>query len=129
MQGTCCQRVQNVIQAVLLSALLLIVVASQALALDAIIVPENIDALDLTSSVDIYPNASKSIQVSTAPDSDGIVRRIEVRSIDDTASSWAVFALSNPGEEQIDRLLVAPYYKMTGGGVLAPDLASAVLFH
>ncbi len=122
MSGTYCQRMQNVIQAVLLSALLLIVVASQALALEAIVVPKDVDALDLTSSVDIYPNTSKSIQVSTAPDSDGIVRRIEVRSIDDTASSWAVFALSNPGEEQIDRLLVAPYYKMTGGGVLVPDL-------
>lgn len=122
MSGTLCQRVQSIVVSVLFSAFLLFVATSQTLALEAIAVPTDVDALELTRAVDIYPNASKSIQVSTAPDSDGIVRRIEVRSVDDKASSWAVFALSNPGEEQIDRLLVAPYYKMTGGGVLAPDL-------
>ena len=122
MSGSHCQQLQSILSSVLLSIFLLIAVTSQTLALEAITVPDNVDALDLTRAVDVYPSASKSIQVSTAPDSEGIVRRIEVRAISEQPSSWAVFALSNPGEAQIDRLLVAPYYKMTGGGVLAPDL-------
>jgi diguanylate cyclase (GGDEF)-like protein/PAS domain S-box-containing protein len=33
-----------------------------------------------------------------------------------------VFALANNGDEQIDRLIVAPHYRMVGSGLLWPDL-------
>ncbi|WP_405048152.1 EAL domain-containing protein [Flexibacterium corallicola] len=91
-------------------------------ALDAIVVPQDVDAVDLTDVITLYPNAGANLQVSTAPASDGIVRRIEVRSTASGNSSWAVFALSNTGDEQLDKLLVAPYYKMSGAGVFNPDL-------
>ena len=33
-----------------------------------------------------------------------------------------MFALANDGDEQIDRLIVAPHYRMVGSGLLWPDL-------
>ena len=86
-------------------------VASPSHALEAVEVPASSDAIDLTRAVELYPNSGPSLQVSTAPGADGIVRRIEVNSLDDANSSWAVFALSNPGDEQIDRLIVAPFFR------------------
>ncbi len=35
---------------------------------------------------------------------------------------WAVFALANSGDEQIERLIVVPHYRMVGSGVFWPDL-------
>jgi hypothetical protein len=61
------------------------------------------------------------IQVSTAPGADGIVRRIEVRARE-AGQNWVVFALANNGDEQIDRLIVAPHYRMVGSGLIWPDL-------
>ena len=49
------------------------------------------------------------------------MRRIEVRGRE-AGNDWAVFALANNGEEQIDRLIVAPHYRMVGSGLLWPDL-------
>ena len=89
-------------------------VASPSHALEAVEVPASSDAIDLTRAVELYPNSGPSLQVSTAPGADGIVRRIEVNSLDDANSSWAVFALSNPGDEQIDRLIVAPFFQLVG---------------
>src|SRR5205807_4846482 len=37
-------------------------------------------------------------------------------------NTWAVFALANSGNEQIDRLIVVPHYRMVGSGLLWPDL-------
>jgi diguanylate cyclase (GGDEF)-like protein/PAS domain S-box-containing protein len=61
------------------------------------------------------------IQVSTAPGPDGIVRRIEVRAREGN-NNWAVFALTNNSDEQIDRLVVVPHYRMVGSGLFWPDL-------
>ena len=37
-------------------------------------------------------------------------------------TNWAVFALANSGDEQIDRLIVVPHYRMVGSGLFWPDL-------
>ena len=37
-------------------------------------------------------------------------------------TNWAVFALANNGDEQIDRLIVVPHYRMVGSGLFWPDL-------
>jgi diguanylate cyclase (GGDEF)-like protein/PAS domain S-box-containing protein len=94
-------------------------------ALEAVEVPANADAIDLTSAVDLYSGTGASLQVSTAPGADGIVRRIEVNSRDDENTSWAVFALSNPGDEQIDRLIVAPFFQLVGSRLIWPDLGAS----
>ena len=36
-----------------------------------------------------------------------------------------MFALANNGDEQIDRLIVAPHYRMVGSGLIWPDLGQS----
>jgi diguanylate cyclase (GGDEF)-like protein/PAS domain S-box-containing protein len=62
-----------------------------------------------------------TIQVSAAPGADGIVRRVQ-QTAREGSTNWAVFALANSGDEQIDRLIVVPNYRMGGSGLLLPDL-------
>jgi diguanylate cyclase (GGDEF)-like protein/PAS domain S-box-containing protein len=115
--------IAGAIQAVLLVVVLLAASSPAARALEAISVPVDVPAIDLTSAVDLYLRYGDRIQISTAPDADGFVRRIEVRAREPGRSaSWAVFALKNESDEQIDRLLVAPNFRMPGSGILRPDL-------
>ncbi len=95
-----------------------------ARAVDAISVRLDAAAIDLTDAIERQTTDTDRIQVSTAAGADGIVRRIEVRSRDG-GSNWAVFALANNGDEQVDRLLVAPHYRMVGSGLLWPDLGAS----
>jgi len=82
-------------------------------------------ALDLSRAAQIYLNRGKTFQVSTAPGPDGIIRRIEVQANDERGpGNWAVFAIANPTDEQLDRLIVAPHYRLAGSGVLKPDLGA-----
>ena len=90
-------------------------------AVDAINVRVDAAAIDLTDAIIRQRTDNDRIQVSTAPGPDGIVRRIEVRAREG-GNSWAVFALANNGDEQVDRLLVAPHYRMVGSGLIWPDL-------
>ena len=78
-------------------------------------------AIDLTAATERQKTESDRIQVSTAPGPDGIVRRIEVRAREGN-TNWAVFALTNNSDEQIDRLIVVPHYRMVGSGLIWPDL-------
>lgn len=90
-------------------------------AVDAIVVRLDAAAIDLTDAVERHKTETDRIQVSTAPAPDGIVRRIEVRGREN-GQNWVVFALANNGDEQIDRLLVAPHYRMVGSNLIWPDL-------
>jgi diguanylate cyclase (GGDEF)-like protein/PAS domain S-box-containing protein len=90
-------------------------------AVEAINVHSDTQAIDLTDAVDFQHTEGDRIQVSTAPGADGIIRRIEVRARAG-GNNWAVFALANNGDEQIDRLVVAAHYRMVGSGLLWPDL-------
>src|SRR6202045_3476374 len=106
-----------------LIALAVITVAgvSAARAVEAVNVRTDAAAIDLTDAVDLQHTEGDRIQVSTAPGADAIVRRIEVRARE-AGKNWAVFALANNGDEQIDRLIVAPHYRMVGSGLIWPDL-------
>jgi diguanylate cyclase (GGDEF)-like protein/PAS domain S-box-containing protein len=95
-----------------------------ARAVDAISVRTDAAAIDLTDAVVLQHTEGDRIQVSTAPGSDGIVRRIEVRARE-AGKNWAVFALANNGDEQIDRLIVVPHYRMVGSGLIWPDLGQS----
>jgi diguanylate cyclase (GGDEF)-like protein/PAS domain S-box-containing protein len=113
----------------LLVAALLIGVAGfagAARAVEPIDVGGDAPALDITDLVEFHPNAGDRLQVSTAPGPDGIVRRIEVRSSrPGSDTDWFVIALRNNSDEQIDRLLVAPFFRLAGSGLIKPDLGSA----
>jgi diguanylate cyclase (GGDEF)-like protein/PAS domain S-box-containing protein len=82
-------------------------------------------ALDLTRTTDIYTNQGEAFQVSTAAGADGIRRRIEVRASSAThQGDWAVFALSNVSEEQLERVIVAPHFRLVNSQLFWPDLGS-----
>jgi diguanylate cyclase (GGDEF)-like protein/PAS domain S-box-containing protein len=107
--------------ALLLVALLANTVA--AYAVDAVRVPLDVPALDLTGVVERNKSDGDVIQISTAPGADGIVRRIAVKAREvGSRPDWIVFALTNDTDEQFDRLLVAPFHRLIGSGVVWPDL-------
>lgn len=80
---------------------------------------------DLAPAVTRERTDNGRIQISTAPDSEGVVRRIEVQSADGREHvDWIAFALTNNTDEQVDRLIVAPHYRMVGSGLFWPDLGN-----
>jgi diguanylate cyclase (GGDEF)-like protein/PAS domain S-box-containing protein len=110
--------------AILTIAFLALAGVSAAQAVEAVNVRTDAAAIDLTDAVEFQHTDGDRIQVSTAPGPDGIIRRIEVRARE-AGSNWAVFALANDGDEQIDRLIVAPHYRMVGSGLIWPDLGQS----
>jgi diguanylate cyclase (GGDEF)-like protein/PAS domain S-box-containing protein len=99
----------------------LMVGAAAAHAVEAVSVRTDAAAIDLTAAVDRLHTETDRISVSTAPGPDGIVRRVEVRGREG-GTHWAVLALANNGDEQFDRLIVVPHYRMVGSGLIWPDL-------
>src|SRR5712691_8024056 len=94
---------------------------SPARAVEAINVRTDAQAIDLTDTAERHRTDTDRLLVSAAPGPDGIVRRMDVRARDGN-TNWAVFALANSGDEQIERLIVVPHYRMVGSGVFWPDL-------
>lgn len=111
----------------LAAALLMIAMTalySSASAVEPVEVPLGTDALDLTQVADFVADSPGSIQTATAANPEGVVQRIEVTAMDPANENWLVFALSNPTDEQIERLIVAPHFRLAGSGLLRPDLGS-----
>ena len=106
-----------------LSVFICLTMAFSAQALEPVSVSVDDIALDITNAIDRYKRQDGTLKISTAPDAEGIVRRIEVRSKkEDGISHWAVFSLANTSDEQIDRLIVAPHYRMVNSKIVWPDL-------
>jgi diguanylate cyclase (GGDEF)-like protein/PAS domain S-box-containing protein len=111
-------------------ALLVWLVALAALpgpasALEAVRVAPNATAIDLTPMIERYRSDGDLVQISTAPGRDGIVRRIAVKARESGARpDWIAFALTNSSDEQVERLLVAPHFRLVGSGVIWPDLGA-----
>jgi diguanylate cyclase (GGDEF)-like protein/PAS domain S-box-containing protein len=105
--------------AALLAAVVLGIAPSHAV--EAVNVRSDVMAIDLTTVVDRIKTETDRILVSAAPGADGIVRRMQ-QPAREGSTNWAVFALANTGDEQIDRLIVVPHYRMVGSGILWPDL-------
>jgi diguanylate cyclase (GGDEF)-like protein/PAS domain S-box-containing protein len=114
----------NVVRAACLTALLFVMAIATAAplyAVDAVNVPRDAAAIDLTAAVERHRTEGDRLLVSAAPGADGIVQRMDVRAREGS-TNWAVFALANSGEDQIDRLIVIPHYRMVGSGLFWPDL-------
>ena len=108
-----------------LAAVLLLVASISAFAVEPINISREGVALDLSDAVEIHRNQGDNFQVSTAPGADGIVRRIEVEASDQNSTGdWAVFALANTTDQQLDRLIVAPHFRLAKSGLFWPDLGS-----
>src|SRR4030088_860992 len=101
--------------------LLFVPAAPPARAIDAVSVRGDAPAIDLTAVLDHQRSDTDRIQVSTAPGTDGIVRRIEVRAREG-GQFWVVFALANNTDDQLDRLIVAPHYRIVSSGLVLPGL-------
>ncbi|MGV3576003.1 MAG: EAL domain-containing protein [Devosia sp.] len=109
-----------------LAILLALAFAQPAQAFEVISVPEDVNAVNLSEVVEIVPGTEGRVQLSTAPDADGIIRRIEVLASEQGSNpSFALFALRNDSDQQIERLLVAPFYRLPSSGVFQPDLGDA----
>jgi len=99
-------------------------------ALEPIKITPDTPTLDLSRAVEIYNNHGSSFSISTPPDPDGIIRRIEVQANSDANGTtsfngdWASFTLANTTDNVIDRLIVAPHYRLVNSGLLKPDLGS-----
>lgn len=124
-------RFRSAYQAKSLNVLLIAILAfltfgiAAARAAEPVKISRDDTALDLTATTDIYANQGEAFQVSTAAGGDGIRRRIEVRSSNPGhQGDWAVFALSNVSEEQLERVIVAPHFRLVDSKVFWPDLGS-----
>ena len=107
----------------LMAMFLGLVAVSAAWAVEAVDVNADTKVLKLDNVVEFYEGDEDRLQVSTAPGPDGIVRRIEVRARQQGAvPGWFVFALANNTDRQIDRYLVVPHFRLSGSGLLKPDL-------
>ena len=96
-----------------------------AQAVEAVRVPPDSAAIDLTGVVEHHRSEGDLIQISTAPGADGIVRRIAIKSRESgTRPDWVVFALRNDSDQQLTRWLVAPHVRLVGSGVVWPDLGA-----
>ncbi|MGE6740962.1 EAL domain-containing protein [Allorhizobium pseudoryzae] len=110
---------------VLLALVILSLSTGQAMAFEPVKISRDDTALDLTATTDIYTNQGEAFQVSTAAGADGIRRRIEVRaSTPGHQGDWAVFALANVSEEQLERVIVAPHFRLVDSKLIWPDLGS-----
>ncbi|WP_105439126.1 EAL domain-containing protein [Neorhizobium sp. T25_13] len=109
----------------LLAAAVVLTTAPGVRAAEPVKISRDDTALDLTRTTDIYVNQGEAFQVSTAAAADGIRRRIEVRaSSPGHQGDWAVFALSNVSEEQLERVIVAPHFRLANSKMFWPDLGS-----
>jgi diguanylate cyclase (GGDEF)-like protein/PAS domain S-box-containing protein len=112
----------------IVAVVLILAGLSPAAAIESVRVPLDASAIDLTQAIESYSSQGDRLQVSTAPGTDGIVRRIEVRALQPgTRPSWIVFALTNDTEEQIERLIVVPHFRLVGSGIIWPDLGATRL--
>src|SRR6478672_5659809 len=112
----------HLVRACLAAMLAMIVVGlSPVHAVEAVNVRTDARAIDLTDAAERHRTEADRLLVSAAPGPDGIIRRMDVRAREGN-TNWAVFALANPGDEQIERLIVVPHYRMVGSGVFWPDL-------
>ncbi|PSJ62495.1 sensor domain-containing phosphodiesterase [Mesorhizobium ephedrae] len=110
----------------LLGAVLLSLMAvAPGYAIEPIKIARDDVALDLSGALEIHRSQGQNFQVSTAPGPDGIVRRIEVEAKDAASGDWAVFALANTTDQQIDKLIVAPHFRLVNSGLFWPDLGSS----
>ena len=99
--------------------------AAPATAFEVISVPEDVNAVNLSDVIEIQSGTDGRVQLSTAPGEDGIIRRIEVlASAPGTNPNFALFALRNDSDQQLERLLVAPFFRLPGSGIFQPDLGS-----
>lgn len=102
--------------------------AESAKAVETILVEPDVAAINVLPMTERHRSEGDDIQISTAPEADGIVRRIAVKAkVEGKHPDWIVFALRNDTDQMMTRWLVAPHFRLIGSsdsGLLKPDLGS-----
>ena len=81
------------------------------------------DMVEITADAEILGSRGDSIQVDTAPDTEGMAGRMSVRaSAQGVSPNWMVFALRNATDRPIERWVTAQRYSPIGSGIIWPDL-------
>jgi len=119
-----CLSWRHMVATAVASLAFLLMAVMPGVAVEAVNVRSDVMAIDLTTVADRIKTETDRILVSAAPGADGIVRRMQ-QPAREGSTNWAVFALANTGDEQIDRLIVVPHYRMVGSGILWPDLGQS----
>lgn len=97
-----------------------------ALAFDTVAVPIDGRTLDLTPASDFATNDEPTLTTRSAQDANGVIRTLQITAVGTgPLYHWAVFALVNNSDQQIDRLLVAPHFRLANSGLFAPDLGGS----
>ncbi len=79
--------------------------------------------VNINKKGDFYLGKTKTIQVTTLADAEGISQRMVVSSkFGVEKPNWVVFALKNTSDQQMERWLVANRYNVMGSGIFWPDL-------
>ena len=107
-----------------LGALLTATVTAQAF--DTVAVPLDGRTLDLSPAADFVTTDEPVFVTQSAQDANGVIRQLQIgASGPGPLYHWAVFALVNNSDRQIDRLLVAPHFRLANSGLFAPDLGGS----
>ena len=109
-----------------LCAAMNLLVVQPALALEAVAMRADQDRIDLTEHAERYSGRGDRLQIETAPGSDGLAGRVEVKAqTTGTNPGWMVFALRNSTDKLIERWVVAERFTFIGSGITYPDLDSS----
>ncbi len=97
--------------------------ARPAHALESIVLGSDREVVDITMQGEQYEPRGDKLSIETAPSADGVTGRMTVSAkTSGTSPSWVVFALNNPTDKQVRRLLVAQRYDLVGSKVFLPNL-------
>jgi hypothetical protein len=108
----------------LLTILIGAVIASTGTrALQVVEASREASAIDLIEAVEWLRTENNRLNVLTARGRHGIARPMEARSREGS-NTWVTFALSNPSDESVERLIVAPRCRSLGD-LLWPDLGKS----
>ena len=111
---------------VLLAAMLMAMIGGpiKAFAFDTVAIPLDNRTLDMTPAADFFTTDEPRFATQSAPDANGIIRNLQVDQPIGPGPLYhfAVFALVNNSDHQIDRLLVAPHFRLSNSGLFTPDL-------
>lgn len=78
----------------------------QAKAIESVIVPQKAEKIELSRSIEVYSSQGDRIELSSAPDEKGIVRRFIVSSISENRDpNWHVFSLKNQSDRILNRIV------------------------
>lgn len=109
--------------AFLVAALVAPLSSTPAQALKWIEVGRDTDRTDIAPFATLHEGIGDSLQIETAPGTDGLTDRVVVpATTPKTSPTWIAFALRNVSDTRVERWLAADRYSLFGAGIIWPRL-------